>query len=95
MSAPVPKNTNSSNIGPKILAYDLELGVTIQSYLGKYNYSEAKSAWFFEGELFDLDGQDVAHNESEYLDPSYSGAKRWHLRPKQLLNDFKKAKILG
>ena len=84
---------NHIDIGPKILAYDLELGVTIQSCLGKYNYSEAKSAWFYEGELFDLDGQDVAHNESEYLDPPYSGAKRWHLRPKQLLNDFKKAKI--
>ena len=26
------------DIGPEILAYDLELGVTIQSYAGQYNW---------------------------------------------------------
>ena len=36
---------NHIDIGPKILEYDLELGVTIQTDVGKYNYAQAHDAW--------------------------------------------------
>ena len=74
--------------GPKIYAYDLELGVTIQSYVGKYNYLDAHSGWMYDASCIHSDSS--VHEEESSL---FYYPKPWHLRPKQLLNDFKKIKI--
>ena len=73
--------------GPKIYAYDLELGVTIQSYVGKYNYLDAHSGWVYDASCIQSDSS--VHEEESSL---FYYPKPWHLRPKQLLNDFKKIK---
>mgnify|MGYP001224684244 CR=1 FL=1 len=89
---------NHIDIGPKILEYDLELGVTIQTDVGKYNFAQAHDAWM--NRYYELSAAGEFHEEegsSEFLGELYSGA--FEIYPlfrnegKRLLKDFVNSKI--
>ena len=89
---------NHIDIGPKILEYDLELGVTIQTDVGKYNYAQAHDAWM--NRYYELSAAGEFHEEEgsiEFLGELYSEA--FEIYPlfrnegKRLLKDFVNSKI--
>ena len=85
------------DIGPKILAYDLELGATIQTDVGKCNYLEAHREWIeryydlsIAGELCE-EGPGEFLSEEEYR--AFGCSPLFRNEGKRLLREFINSKI--
>ena len=78
------------DIGPEILAYDLELGVTIQSYAGQHNYQNAPDRWDEQWSEDFYTGGTHRSEHGEYWDECKDGefGPSYRNEPRILLNKF-------
>ena len=78
------------DIGPEILAYDLELGVTIQSYAGQHNYQNAPDRWDEQWSEDFYTGGTHESEHGEFKDDCKDGefGPSYRNEPRILLNKF-------